>query len=59
LGWIPVDSGSKVEDMDALLQEQEVHKYLHSRLMAFDYETLYEMHYAMISIGKVGVTVCV
>jgi hypothetical protein len=49
----------KVEDMDALLQEQEVHKYLHSRLMAFDYETLYEMHYAMISIGKVGVTVCV
>ena len=32
----------------------EVHKYLHKRLMAFDLSTLYELHYLMITLGKVG-----
>ncbi|KXZ53817.1 hypothetical protein GPECTOR_6g735 [Gonium pectorale] len=37
LGWIPI----------------EVHKFLRARLMSFDRETLYELHYQAITLGKV------
>ena len=30
-----------------------MHKYLQQRLMAFDHETLYELHYLSITLGKV------
>ncbi|KAK9835034.1 hypothetical protein WJX81_005688 [Elliptochloris bilobata] len=53
LGWIPLDSEQALEDMDRYAPEPEVHKYLHSRLMRFDLDVLYELHYQMITLGKV------
>ncbi len=44
-----------LEDLERYPDEPEVHKYLHSRLTAFDLETLYELHYLMITLGKVHV----
>lgn len=48
-------SESALEDLDQYPQEPEVHIYLHKRLMAFDLSTLYELHYQMITLGKVRV----
>lgn len=53
LGWIPLQSEAALEDLDQYPDEPEVHKYLHKRLMAFDLSTLYELHYLMITLGKV------
>ncbi|KAK9909469.1 hypothetical protein WJX75_002712 [Coccomyxa subellipsoidea] len=53
LGWIPLDAEEALEDLDRYAPEPEVHKYLHSRLMHFDLDTLYELHYQMITLGKV------
>jgi hypothetical protein len=39
---------------DQYAPETEVHKYLHSRLASFDIATLYELHYQMITLGKVS-----
>ncbi len=39
---------------DQYAPETEVHKYLHLRLASFDIATLYELHYQMITLGKVG-----
>lgn len=36
--------------------ELEVHKYLKERLSHFDFDTLYELHYLMITMGKVFCT---
>jgi len=33
-------------------------QYLHTRMMAFDHETLYELHYQMITLGKVSMHDC-
>ncbi|KAL0042280.1 hypothetical protein WJX77_008246 [Trebouxia sp. C0004] len=52
LGWIPLDSELGIE-ADQYAPETEVHKYLHSRLASFDIATLYELHYQMITLGKV------
>ncbi len=41
---------------DQYAPETEVHKYLHSRLASFDIATLYELHYQMITLGKVGLS---
>ena len=46
-------SETALEDLDQYPDEPEVHKYLHKRLMAFDLSTLYELHYLMITLGKV------
>ncbi len=54
LGWIPLQSETALEDLDQYPEEPEVHKYLHKRLMAFDLSTLYELHYLMITLGKVS-----
>jgi hypothetical protein len=53
LGWIPLKSETALEDLDQYPDDPEVHKYLHKRLMAFDLSTLYELHYLMITLGKV------
>ncbi|GFR51460.1 hypothetical protein Agub_g13869 [Astrephomene gubernaculifera] len=53
LGWIPIEAEATLEQLDAYPQEPEVHKYLHGRLMCFDQETLYELHYQAITLGKV------
>lgn len=42
-----------LQDVDKYAPETEVHKYLHSRLTCFDTGTLYELHYQMITLGKV------
>ena len=52
LGWIPLDAEQAVEDMDDYAPEPEVHSYLHSRLMGFPLETLYEAHYQMITLVR-------
>ena len=44
--------------MDAYPQEPEVHAYLRTRLAPFDLPTLHELHYQMISLGKVVRGVC-
>ncbi|GAB4822558.1 hypothetical protein N2152v2_009604 [Parachlorella kessleri] len=48
LGWIPLDADQTVEELADYAPEPEVHK-----LMPFDLETLYELHYQMITLGKV------
>lgn len=53
LGWIPLESSQAIEDMDDYAPEPEVHAYLRSRLLGFDIETLYELHYQMITLGKI------
>ena len=40
--------------VDKYAPETEVHKDLHSRLASFDTASLYELHYQMITLGKVG-----
>ena len=46
-------TASVVSQVDKYAPETEVHKYLHSRLASFDIATLYELHYQMITLGKV------
>jgi endonuclease III len=53
LGWIPLDAAESIEELDDYAPEPEVHAYLRSRLLGFDIETLYELHYQMITLGKV------
>lgn len=48
-----VQSEKSLEQLDRYPHEPEVHKYLHSRLMELDIATLYELHYLMITMGKV------
>lgn len=43
-----------VVQVDKYAPETEVHKYLHSRLASFDTASLYELHYQMITLGKVS-----
>lgn len=47
-----------LQDVDKYAPETEVHKYLHSRLACFDIATLYELHYQMITLGKVRLLQC-
>ncbi|KAK9864815.1 hypothetical protein WJX84_000513 [Apatococcus fuscideae] len=53
LGWIPIEAAQALENMDEYAPEPEVHKYLHSRLTALSISDLYELHYQMITLGKV------
>ena len=50
---VPSQAEATLEQLDSYPQEPEVHRYLHSRMMAFDLETLYELHYLAITLGKV------
>ncbi|GMH43200.1 hypothetical protein BSKO_11122 [Bryopsis sp. KO-2023] len=56
LGWIPLETVGNIEELDEYAPEEEVHKYLHKRIMHFDFATLYELHYQMITLGKVFCT---
>lgn len=53
LGWIPLEAGHAIEDLDDYAPEPEVHAFLRSRLLNFPTDTLYELHYQMITLGKV------
>lgn len=48
-----MESAEAIEDLDSYAPEPEVHAYLRSRLVGFDVGTLYELHYQMITLGKV------
>lgn len=49
---------SELMQVDKYAPETEVHKYLHSRLASFDTASLYELHYQMITLGKVMLPPC-
>eukprot|EP00887_Chlorella_sp_A99_P003984 scaffold11.g3984.t1 len=51
LGWVPLDHADVVDD--ELAPEPEVHSFLRKRLLGFPVEVLQELHYNMISLGKV------
>jgi len=54
LGWLPLESEHALEQLDEYAPEPEVHRFLHSRLAArFEVEELHELHYQMITLGKV------
>ncbi|KDD76021.1 hypothetical protein H632_c392p0, partial [Helicosporidium sp. ATCC 50920] len=53
LGWIPLDTEEAVENLDEYAPEPEVHTYLKKRFMEFNLEIIYEVHYQMITLGKV------
>ncbi|KAJ4842441.1 hypothetical protein Tsubulata_050700 [Turnera subulata] len=59
LGWVPLEP--LPESLQLYLLEQypiheSVQKYLWPRLCKFDHKTLYELHYQMITFGKVFCT---
>lgn len=56
LGWVPLKTIEKIEELDLYAPELEVHKYLKKRLLHLDFEVLYELHYQMITMGKVFCT---
>eukprot|EP00210_Caulerpa_lentillifera_P002681 g2561.t1 len=56
LGWVPLKTTEKIEDLDLYAPDLEVHKYLKKRLLHLDFEVLYELHYQMITMGKVFCT---
>ncbi|GMH44147.1 hypothetical protein BSKO_12081 [Bryopsis sp. KO-2023] len=56
LGWIPLETVGNIEELDEYAPEEEVHKYLHKHIMHFDFAILYELHYQMITLGKVFCT---
>eukprot|EP00803_Ostreobium_quekettii_P008681 evm.model.scf_657.2 EVM.evm.TU.scf_657.2 scf_657:46933-64154(-) len=53
LGWVPLEAQAGIEELEDYPSAMEIQKYLHSRAMAFDFPTLYELHYHMITLGKV------
>ena len=54
LGWLPLESEHALEQLDEYAPEPEVHRFLHSRLAArLDVEELHELHFQMITLGKV------
>lgn len=53
LGWIPLDAEAGVEDLDEYAPEPEVHRFLRERLGEFGVAQLYELHYQLITLGKV------
>ena len=53
LGWVPLESEHALESLDEYAPEPEVHRFLHARLMHFHPDALHELHYHMITLGKV------
>lgn len=50
-----VQAAESLESLDMYPAEPEVHKYLLDRLTRVtDIESLYELHYLAITLGKVG-----
>eukprot|EP01026_Neomeris_dumetosa_P024229 TRINITY_DN2023_c0_g2_i2.p1 TRINITY_DN2023_c0_g2~~TRINITY_DN2023_c0_g2_i2.p1 ORF type:complete len:479 (-),score=71.01 TRINITY_DN2023_c0_g2_i2:209-1645(-) len=55
IGWVPLQVEQEVDEVDMFAPEPQVHRYLYHRLMEFDWNTLYRLHYLMITMGK---TIC-
>ena len=53
LGWVPLESETALEELAQYAPEPAVYTFLRERLNSFGVETLYELHYHMITLGKV------
>jgi hypothetical protein len=55
LGWIPLESEAAIEELDDYAPEPLVHAFLRTRLLGLlSLTQLYELHYQMITLGKVS-----
>eukprot|EP01023_Acetabularia_acetabulum_P036806 TRINITY_DN34799_c0_g1_i3.p1 TRINITY_DN34799_c0_g1~~TRINITY_DN34799_c0_g1_i3.p1 ORF type:complete len:548 (-),score=79.90 TRINITY_DN34799_c0_g1_i3:246-1889(-) len=52
IGWVPLQVDQEGEQVDMFAPEPQVHRYLYHRLIEFDWDTLYKLHYLMITMGK-------
>ena len=53
LGWVPLESETALEELAPHATQRAVYTFLRERLNSFDVEMLYELHYHMITPGKV------
>ena len=53
LGWVPLEDDFKLELLEQYAPEESVYEFLSERLNTFDVTMLYELHYHMITLGKV------
>eukprot|EP00898_Chlorokybus_atmophyticus_P008091 jgi/Chlat1/8283/Chrsp78S07703 len=53
LGWVPVQSLESFEELSRFPESDAVHRYLWQRLSKLEQQRLYELHYQMITLGKV------
>lgn len=53
LGWVPLESETALEELAQYAPEPAVYTFLRERLNSFGVELLYELHYHMITLGKV------
>ncbi|CAK9138950.1 unnamed protein product [Ilex paraguariensis] len=59
LGWVPLQplpEGVSIHMLDQYPSVNDIQKYLWPRLCTLDQQTLYELHYQMITFGKVFCT---
>ena len=53
LGWVPLESETALEELAQYAPEPAVYTFLRERLNSFGVDMLYELHYHMITLGKV------
>ncbi|XP_076891146.1 DEMETER-like protein 3 [Bidens hawaiensis] len=59
LGWVPLETlpdGVLLHQLNEYPNNEDVQEYLSQRLSILDVDTLYELHYQMITFGKVFCT---
>ena len=53
LGWVPLETEQALEELAEYAPEPAVYTFLRERLNSFGLQTLFELHYHMITLGKV------
>ena len=53
LGWVPLETEEALEELSQHAPEPAVYTFLRERLNSFGLQTLFELHYHMITLGKV------
>jgi endonuclease III len=53
LGWVPLETEEALEELSVYAPEPAVYTFLRERLNSFGLQTLFELHYHMITLGKV------
>ena len=53
LGWVPLETEEALEELSQYAPEPAVYTFLRERLNSFGLQTLFELHYHMITLGKV------
>jgi len=53
LGWVPLETEEALEELSEYAPEPAVYTFLRARLNSFGLQTLFELHYHMITLGKV------